>query len=209
MLEPCILENPNVLESLPYPSVFFLFFSTKCTEQTTVKMDALTELSIAFDGEVEREQIVAALVASDMDPVSAAQVLLGIEDVQEDAQDGQVRHPARNTSGGGKRRRNKKAARNLQKHGMQSSLQQQQHVTTVGKRVGSTCADIARERYRGAWGAAAAEDGEDRVAVDEREEEDGDEGLTSEEYRARADAAAEHMKEWFQKAARAFTRGGR
>ncbi|CAM9399855.1 unnamed protein product, partial [Sphacelaria rigidula] len=33
--------------------------------------------------------------------------------------------------------------------------------------------------------------------------------LTSEEYRARADAAAAHMKVWFQKAAGAFTRGGR
>ncbi|CAM9399927.1 unnamed protein product, partial [Sphacelaria rigidula] len=154
------------------------------SEWTPEQVDALTELSIAFGGEVEREQIIAALVASDMDPLSAAQVLLETEDIEEDAQNGQHQQPARNTSGGGggvggKRRRNKKAARNLRFRGMQppsqqqqQQQQQQQHVTATGTRLGSTCADAARERYGGTWGAGAAEDGEDGVAVDEGEEEE-------------------------------------
>lgn len=75
--------------------------------------------------------------------------------------------------------------------------------------LGSTCGEQDR-RARGATGEGGdSPGGDDGTAEEELEEEGDDDGATAEEYRWRANAAAQEMKRWFQKAAEAFARGGR
>lgn len=151
------------------------------------KLDALTELCLAFE-ERPREEVVAALVSANYNPGEAAQVLL--ETSEEIPMGGNM---ALHSGQGGRKRR--RAARRDQKRAVQS-------VGTASSLLGVTCGD--RSRLGKAKNDGGGVEREDVVS-----EEEGDERLSSEIYRARAAAAAEDMKNWFHKAAEAFTKGGR
>lgn len=142
---------------------------------------------MAFE-ERPREEVVAALVSANYDPGEAAQVLL---ETSEEIPMG-VNMALHSGQGGNKRRR---AARRVQTRAVQSA-------GTASSLLGVTCGDRSRLGKEGDGGGS-------KEMEDEVSEEEGDERLSSEIYRARAAAAAEDMKNWFQKAAEAFTKGGR
>ncbi|CAM9260119.1 unnamed protein product [Ectocarpus sp. 12 AP-2014] len=157
---------------------------------THKQVDTLTELCLAFEATISRETIVAALTASNHDATSAAQLLL----------DPGPANP-RERGEGGRSRRYRGVAQRERKARPPRSDDSLPTATLLG----ATC---GVDHRAGALGEREWEE-EDAEGEDEEEEEEGDEGLTSEEYRTRANAAAEQMKAWFQKAAEAFTRGGR
>lgn len=143
---------------------------------------------MAFE-ERPREEVVAALVSANYDPGEAAQVLL--ETSEEIPMGGDM--ALRSGQGGKKRRR---AARRDHSRAVQS-------VGTASSLLGVTCGDRSR------LGKDESDGGGGKGREDDVSEEEVDERLSSEIYRARAAAAAEDMKNWFQKAAEAFTKGGR
>ncbi len=156
--------------------------------------ETLTDLCLAFGEAFPRERIIAALTASGHDATGAAQLLLD-EDFKarqrrEAVAAGTGPRRAESGGGGGRRRRNRRfpggrAAAQLDRKQL----------------LGATCGG---DRKAGVHGEEEGESGEEQ-----EEEEEGDEGLSSEEYRALANEAAEEMKAWFQKAAEAYTKGGR
>lgn len=144
----------------------------------------------------------AALVATEYNPLSAAQLLLETQERDDRRHKEQLALTSAGSTGG-KKRSNKKASQQHRKRTTRILQQQQQAGAEIS--LGSTCANRrAGKGGRATWGAP-----EDEGGLDDREEEEGDEGLSSDEYRTRADAAAMEMKVCFQKAAEAFTRGGR
>lgn len=191
-------------------------------------MEGLTELSEAFGGawtgedDNGRGRIIAALVASDYDPASAAQLLLETQENEEEKHEqGHIQERQRlyerrgfcAASNSGVRvvknnnnnnRSNKRVARNSRRRGgtpLAGVVGINNKGIGNGMLLGATCGD----KYRGLHKGGGSDDGEEGCD----EEEEGDEGADSEEYRGQADAAAEEMKTWFQKAAEAYTKGGR
>ncbi|CAM9517294.1 unnamed protein product [Ectocarpus fasciculatus] len=156
---------------------------------THKQVDTLTELCLAFEATISRETIIAALTASDHDATSAAQLLLD----PGPANSRERREGRRSRLYRGVAQRERKA-RPLRSDG---SL-------PTATLLGATC---GVDHKAGALGGRGWE--EEEEDAEGEEEEEMDEGLSSEEYRTRANAAAEEMKAWFQKAAEAFTRGGR
>ncbi|CAN0104841.1 unnamed protein product [Laminaria digitata] len=148
----------------------------------------LTELCLAFE-ETPRESVVVALTASNHDPSAAAQLLLELQE----APGGR----------GGRRRWPRKEGQRAGKRGRGGGARRDRTRALLGVGGGRSGGGGGGGDERGRGGGNAEEEGA------EEEEEDGDQGLTSEEYRALADEAAEEMKAWFQKAAEAFTKGGR
>lgn len=160
----------------------------------------MTDLCLAFGEAFPRESIIAALTASGHDATGAAQLLLD-EDFQARRRREAVaagagpRRAASGVGGGGGRRR-----RNRRFPGGRSAAQLDRT-----QLLGATCGGDSRKAgVHGSEEPPGSGSGEEQ-----EEEEEGDEGLGSEEYRARANEAAEEMKAWFQKAAEAYTRGGR
>lgn len=169
-----------------------------------LQIDTLSELCLAFEGTFPRETVIAALTASDHDPTSAAQLLL-------DPSPRARRKEAGWGRGKGGRGRKKNGW-----HGKgRGAPQRERKIQSKVGGVATTAAGLSAASLLGttcgadnrAYGGRTEEDGDGGEAGEE--EEEGDEGLSSEEYRAIANDAAEAMKAWFQKAAEAFTRGGR
>lgn len=154
-----------------------------------LQVDTLTELCLAFESTISRESIIAALTASNHDATSAAQLLLD----PGPANSRERREGRRSRLYRGVAQRERKA-RPLRTDG---SL-------PTATLLGATC---GVDHKAGALGGRGWE--EEEEDAEGEEEEEMDEGLSSEEYRTRANAAAEEMKAWFQKAAEAFTKGGR
>ncbi|CBJ25871.1 conserved unknown protein [Ectocarpus siliculosus] len=156
---------------------------------THKQVDTLTELCLAFEATISRETIIAALTASNHDATSAAQLLL----------DPGPANPRERGEGRRSRRYGGVAQRERK-----ARPPRYDGCLPTATLLGATC---GVDHRAGALGERGWE--EEDAEGEEEEEEEGDEGLTSEEYRTRANAAAELMKAWFQKAAEAFTRGGR
>lgn len=166
-------------------------------------METLTDLCLAFEGTYARENIIAALTASNHDATSAAQLLLDTEPSDQ--------KPAAGTG------RGRKTSRRHQRFGTAAQRNRKLRAAVHGgyaggpaaaTLLGATCGGEKRAGPVVVGGEGWASEEEDEEGG-EREEQEGDEGLSSEEYRARANEAAEQMKTWFQKAAEAYTRGGR
>lgn len=163
-------------------------------------METLTDLCLAFEGTFTRENIIAALTASNHDATSAAQLLLDTASPLFDQE------PAEERGHKTSRRRHRFGAA-AQRERKTRAAQNAYPVVSAASLLGATCGGDKKTPGGGGggngegWGS-----GEEREA---EEEEEGDEGLSSDEYRARANDAAEQMKTWFQKAAEAYTRGGR
>ncbi|CAM9785592.1 unnamed protein product [Ectocarpus sp. 4 AP-2014] len=155
---------------------------------THKQVDTLTELCLAFEATISRESIIAALTASNHDATSAAQLLL----------DPGPANPRER--GEGRRSRRYRGVAQRERKARPPRSDDSLPTATL---LGATCGVDHRA------GALGEREWEEEDAECEGEEEKEDEGLTSEEYRTRANAAAEQMKAWFQKAAEAFTRGGR
>ncbi|CAN0303870.1 unnamed protein product, partial [Ectocarpus sp. 8 AP-2014] len=155
---------------------------------THKQVDTLTELCLAFEATISRETIIAALTASNHDATSAAQLLLDPG-------------PANPRERGEGRRSHR--YRGVAQRERKARPPRSDGCLPTATLLGATCGVDHRA------GALGERGWEEEDAEGEEEEEEGDEGLTSEEYRTRANAAAEQMKAWFQKAAEAFTRGGR
>lgn len=171
------------------------------------KIDALTELSITFEGVFERDRIVAALVASDHNSSAAALHLLESQEDEERSDSQQQVLPQSSkqlhqiSAGSG---RSGLGAKNKQKKKMQGRRRNGTHHQP--HQLGSTCVDT--NWFGKAAGGGDAAGGDVQEEVGRLEEEEGDDGASSKEYRARADAVAQEMKTWFQRAAHAFVQGG-
>lgn len=189
-------------------------------------MDALTELCLAFEG-TARERVVAALAASNHDPSSAAQLLLETSDSRHT---GDARDTINSSSSNSCRRQTQKVRASSRGNGKQSRARhtrrfenmraqpRQQQAGLIGRPAasslpGSTCGFKAAAVAVTHISSRDGKEGEEFLCEEggagEEEEEQDDERLTSEEYRARANEAAEDMKHWFKKAAEAFKRSGR
>lgn len=163
---------------------------------TLQKTEALTELCLAFEGIVPRESIIAALTACSHDATAAAQLLLDPAPEM---------HKQGSSGRGGRGRKSSKGKNGRHRERGRAAAQSERKTSCkypATSLIGATC-----DRAGGVGGRGRQSAGEGWG--EEEEEEEGDEGLHSEEYRTRANDAAEEMRAWFQKAAEAFTSGGR